>query len=101
MNRSDQVARADARERAEIPYHFPEYRVRPIQVGLRREGNEPLAGPGIGARQGHSQHRLCPVAAAVDLVPYGAAGPAETITPRIAILHHKVRHHPMPSVAVE
>src|SRR5215218_7758735 len=99
MDRPDQVALADARQRAEVAHHFSEHRVRPIQMGLGGERDEPLTGPGIGTGQGHSQHRLGTIATAVDLVPYGAARPAETITPRIAVLHHEIRYHPMPSVA--
>ena len=41
------------------------------------------------------------VPVAIDLVADRAAGAAEPVAARIAVLDHEVGHHPVPAVAVE
>ena len=81
-------------------HHLAEHRVGAVEMGLRAEVDEPLAIAGVRARERHAEHRRV-VPVAVDLVPNGAAGAAEPVAARIAVLHDEVGHHPVPAVPVE
>src|SRR5690606_23385099 len=70
--------------------------VPPVQVRLRREVDEPLRTPGVGARERHPDHHAV-VSEAVDLVANRPPRPALPGSGGIAILDHEVGHHPVPA----
>src|SRR5215208_4741366 len=97
-NGPDQVALGDAGQWTGITYRAPEDGVGAVQVWLGSEGDEPLTGAGIRAGEGHAQRRLVTVTHPIDLVTDRSPWSAETVSPRIAILHDESRYHPVPTV---
>src|SRR6266545_2582529 len=80
--------------------HTTKDRVDAIQVRLRGMRNEILAAAGIGSRERHADGARL-ITDGVDLIADRETGPAPTVAPRITVLHHEVRHHAMPTRAVE
>src|SRR4051812_1575280 len=87
FDRPNQVTLGDACERADVADDPPEDGVGPIEVRLRTQVDEPLAGAGVGPGECHTEHRLPGVAPAVDLISDRAARTTEPIASRVAILH--------------
>ncbi len=100
MDRSDLITLCNTEETGDSAHHSTEDGVRAVEMRLRAQGDEPLAGAGIGARERHAQHRTV-VAIHVDLVTNRAARTTEAVAARIAVLHDKVRDHAVPPIAVE
>ena len=100
-DRPDQVALGDARQGAGCHRRRGRIRCRSRRgaaAGLRLMNH--WLEPGVRPREGHAQHGTV-VPAHVDLVANGAAGSAESISTRIAVLHDEVGYHAVPPVAVE
>src|SRR5215210_5692112 len=101
FDRPNQIALGDAGERADVADDPSEDGVGPIEVRLRTQVDEPLAGACIRPGECHAEHRLPGVAPAVDLISDRAARTTEAIAPRITILHDEAGNNAMPSVAIE
>src|SRR5687768_8895307 len=100
-HRPNHIALGYPGQRRHVADRPSKHGVRTVEVRMGAQGDEPLARAGVRAGEGHSEHRLDVVPDPIDLVPDGSARAAEPVASRIAVLHHEVRHHPVPSVAVE
>src|SRR6266576_4514483 len=100
MNAPDAIALPDRVQDGGAANDTAKDRVDPVQVRLRRMGDEVLAASRIGSRESHADGSDG-VADRVDFVPNREARSAPTIAAWIAVLDHEIRNDAVPACAVE
>src|SRR5580765_1430944 len=100
MNAPDAITLPDRVEYRNAGGDTTEYRVRPVQMRLRRMRNEVLAAAGVGPGQCHPDDPDI-VAHRIDFIAQHESGATPAVATRIAVLHDEIRDHAMPARAVE
>src|SRR6185295_3396259 len=99
MNAPDAITLPDRIEYRNTGGDATKYRVRPIQMRLRRMRYEILAAAGVGTGQCHADDTDI-VAHRIDFIAQHESRAAPAVAARIAVLHDEVRDHAMPARAV-
>src|SRR6266576_3119470 len=100
MNAPDAIALPDRVQDGGAANDTAKDRVDPVQVRLRRMGDEVLAASRIGSRESHADGSDG-VADRVDFVPNREPRSAPTIAAWISVLDHEIRNDAVPACPVE